>query len=154
MYMCQPIWLLGHTSNKLPFDLKSIGHKSEPHLLKISFNLLLAQCLCQWSSHILCGVDSLHLNELLEIFMNKMESSLNVIWLLVRPQFLNKCYDTIVVAEKWNDIWWHYTQFCNKLFEPESFISSLRYDDVLCLHDGICNDRLFGTLLTNRTIIT
>ena len=41
-YKCQPIWLLGHTSNKLPLDLKSIGYKSNSHLLKMGFSLLLA----------------------------------------------------------------------------------------------------------------
>ena len=33
--MCQPYWLLGHTSNNLSLGPKSIGHKSKSHLLKI-----------------------------------------------------------------------------------------------------------------------
>ena len=42
--MCQPtIDFLGHTSNKLPLDLKLIGHTPKIHLLKVSFDLLLAE---------------------------------------------------------------------------------------------------------------
>ena len=41
--MCRPtIGILGHKSNKFPLDLKPIGYKSKPHLLKMFFSLLLA----------------------------------------------------------------------------------------------------------------
>ena len=39
--MCQPDWLLGHTSNNLPLALKPISHKPKPHLLKMCFSFLL-----------------------------------------------------------------------------------------------------------------
>ena len=42
--MCQSIIdFLGHTSNKLPLDFKPIGHIPKTHLLKVSFDLLLAK---------------------------------------------------------------------------------------------------------------
>ena len=41
LIMCQPDWLLGHTSNNLPLALKPISHISKPHLLKVGFSLLL-----------------------------------------------------------------------------------------------------------------
>ena len=60
-----------YISNKLPLDLKSIGHVPKPHLFKVNFSLLLAQWLGQWVSHILYGINFLHLDEFfLEIFMN------------------------------------------------------------------------------------
>ena len=105
VYMCQSIQFLRHTYNNHPLDLKPIDHKPKSHLLKVSFSFLLAQQLGQRVSHILYGVNSSHLDELLlEIFMNKMESSLNMLELLVRPWFPSKRYGTIVVVEEWNDI--------------------------------------------------
>ena len=62
-YKCQPILASrAHISNNLPLVLKPIGYKSKSHLLKVGFDLLLAQRLCKWVCHIICGVDSLDLD--------------------------------------------------------------------------------------------
>ena len=67
-------WLLGHTSNKLPLALRLIGHIPKSHLLKVSLSLLLAKRLCLWICHILYGVNSLHLDELLlDVFIYDVE---------------------------------------------------------------------------------
>ena len=88
--MCQPNWLLGHTSNNLPLALKSISHIPKPHLLKMGFSLLLAQRLRQWVNHIIPGVDSLHLDvSFLEIITDEVESSLNVLRFLMRSRLLS-----------------------------------------------------------------
>ena len=60
--MCQPYWLLGHTSNNLPLGLKSIGHKSKSHIFKVDFYFWLAQLFSQRVYHVICGVYSLHLD--------------------------------------------------------------------------------------------
>ena len=84
--MCQPIWHLGHTSNKLPFDLMPIGYISKSHLLKMGFDLLLAQWLSQRVCYIVCGVDSFDLDiTFFEVIMDQMKSPLDVLGLLVRP---------------------------------------------------------------------
>ena len=89
-YKYQPIWLLGHTSNKLPLDLKPIGYKSKSHLLKVGFNLLLAQWLCQQVNCIIYSVDSLDLDVfLLEVITGEVISPLDVLEFLVRPQLLS-----------------------------------------------------------------
>ena len=88
--MCQSIWHLGHTSNKLPFDLMPIGYISKSHLLKVGFDLLLAQWLSQRVCHIICRVDSLDLDiTLFKVITDQMESPLDVLGLLVRPWFLS-----------------------------------------------------------------
>ena len=88
--MCQPIWHLGHTSNKLPLDLMPIGYISKSHLLKVGFDLLLVQWLSQWVYHIICGVDSLELNiTFFEVIMDQMESPLDMLGLLMRPWLLS-----------------------------------------------------------------
>ena len=67
-----------------------IGHISKSHLLKVGFDLLLAQWLSQWVCHIVCGVDSLDLDiTLFEVIMDQMKSSLDVLELLVRPWLLS-----------------------------------------------------------------
>ena len=75
-YKCQPILASRiHISNKLPLDLKSIGYKSKSHLLKVGFNLLLAQRLCEWIYRIVYGVDSLDLDIILfEVIVDKVVS--------------------------------------------------------------------------------
>ena len=105
--MCQPtIDFLGHTSNKLSLDLKPIGRKPKTHLFKVSFSLLLAERLCQWIRYVLCGVNSLHLDELLlKIFTYNMETSFNMLGLLVRPGLLSKGYGTVVVVVQCNGIY-------------------------------------------------
>ena len=60
--MCQPYWLIGHTSNNLPLGLKLIGQKSKSHLYKVDFHFWLAQLLSQWVCHVICGVYSSHLD--------------------------------------------------------------------------------------------
>ena len=60
--MCQPYWLLGHTSNNLPLRLKLINHKSKSHLLKVDFHFRLAQLLCQWIYYVVYGVYSSYLD--------------------------------------------------------------------------------------------
>lgn len=99
-YKCQPILASrAHISNNLPLVLKPIGYKSKSHLLKVGFDLLLAQWLCQWVCHIICGVDSLDLNvTFLKVIADEMISPLNVLGLLVRPRLLSKGYGAIVVA--------------------------------------------------------
>ena len=88
--MYQPIWHLRHTSNKLPLDLMPIGYISKSHLLKVGFDLLLAQWLSQWVYHIVCGVDSLDLDiTLFEVITDQMESSLDMLGLLVRSWLLS-----------------------------------------------------------------
>ena len=97
--------LLGHTSNKLPLTLKPIGHKSNSHLLKVNFGLLLAERFCQWICYILYGVYSLHLDELLlKIFAYDVEPPLYVLELLVRPWLLSEGYEVVIVAVQHNDI--------------------------------------------------
>ena len=96
---------LGYKSNKLSLDLKSIDHIPKIHLLKISFDLLLAERFGQQVCHIQCRVDSLHLNELLlEVFAYDMKPSLYVLGLLVRLEFLSESYGIVVVAVQCNDI--------------------------------------------------
>ena len=98
-------YLLGHKSNKLPLDLKSIGHIPKTYLLKVSFDLLLTGRLGQWVCHIQHGVESLHLDELLlEVFACDMKSSLYMLGLLVRPWLLSKGYGVVVVAVQYNGI--------------------------------------------------
>ena len=88
--MCQPYWLLGHTSNNLPLLLKPISHMPKPHLLKMGFSLLLAKWLSEWVYHILHGVYSLYLDIfLLEVVAYKVEPPLNVLGLLMRPRLLS-----------------------------------------------------------------
>ena len=86
-YKCQPILASrAHISNNLPLVLKPIGYKSKSHLLKVGFDLLLAQWLCKWIHHIICGVDSLDLDvTLLEVIVDEVVSPLNVLGFLVRP---------------------------------------------------------------------
>ena len=60
--MCQSYWLLGHTSNNLPFGLKQIGHKFKSHLLKADFYFWLAQLLSQWVCHVVCRIYSSYLD--------------------------------------------------------------------------------------------
>ena len=75
-YKCQPILASrAHISNNLPLVLKPIGYKSKSHLLKVGFDLLLAQRLCKWVCHIICGVDSLDLNvTFLKVIADEMVS--------------------------------------------------------------------------------
>ena len=78
-------WFLGHSSNKLSLDLKSIGHIPKTHLLKMSFDLLPIERLGQRVHHIQPGVNSLHLDELLlEVFAyimwNHRSMCLNFWW--------------------------------------------------------------------------
>ena len=88
--MCQPICHLGHTSNKLPLDLMPIGYIFKSHLLKVGFDLLLAQWLSQWVCHIIYGVDSLDLDiTLFEVITDQMKLPLDVLGLLVRPWLLS-----------------------------------------------------------------
>ena len=71
----------------------------------MSFGLLLAERLDQWVCHIQCGVNSLHLNELLfKVFMYDVKSSLYVLELLVRPWLLSEGYEVVIVAVQHNDI--------------------------------------------------
>ena len=98
-------WLLGHKSNKLPHDLKSIGHILKTNLLKVRFGLLLAERLGQRIHHILDGVDSLFLDELLlRVFAYDVKPPFYMLGLLVRPRLFSKGYSTIVVAVQCNDI--------------------------------------------------
>ena len=89
-YKCQPILTSrAHISNNLPLVLKPIGYKSKSHLLKVGFDLLLAQRLCKWVYHIIYGVDSLDLDiTLLEVIVDEVVSPLNMLGFLVRPQLL------------------------------------------------------------------
>ena len=88
--MCQPIWHLGHTSNKLSLDLMPIVYISKSHLLKVGFDLLLAQWLSQRVCHIIYGVDSLDLDITpFEIIMDQMESLPDMLELLVRSWLLS-----------------------------------------------------------------
>ena len=69
------------------------------HLLKVDFVLLLAQRLCKWVCHIVCGVDSLDLDvTLIEVIADKVVSPFNVLGFLMRPRLLSKGYGAIVVA--------------------------------------------------------
>ena len=92
-------WLLEHVSNILSLDLKPIGHVPKIHLLKMSFDLLLAERLGRWVRHVLCGVNSLHFDELLlEVFMYDMESSFYMLGLLMRSGLPSEGYGAIVVT--------------------------------------------------------
>ena len=78
--MCRLYWLIGHTSNNLLLRLKSIGHKSKSHLLKMDFYFWLAQLLSQRICHIIRGVYSSHLDMFLfEIVIYDVISSLDVL---------------------------------------------------------------------------
>ena len=67
-----------------------IGYISKSHLLKVGFDLLLAQWLSQRVCHIVCGVDSLDLDIIFfEVITDQMESPLDVLGLLVRPWLLS-----------------------------------------------------------------
>ena len=105
-YKCQPILASrAHISNNLPLVLKPIGYKSKSHLLKVGFDLLLAQRLCKQVCHIIYGVDSLDLDiTLLEVIVDKVVSLLNVLEFLVRPRLLSKGYGAIIVAVQRNGI--------------------------------------------------
>ena len=86
-------------SNKLPLDLKSIGHILKIHLLKVSFDLLLVERLGQWIHHLLCGVDSLHLDELLlKVFAYDVKPPLHMLELLVRLGLLSEGYGIIIIT--------------------------------------------------------
>ena len=99
-YKCQPILASrAHISNNLPLILKPIGYKSKSHLLKVGFDLLLAQQLCEWVNRIICGVNSLDLDViLLEVIADEVVSPLDVLGFLMRPQLLSKGYGTIIVV--------------------------------------------------------
>ena len=88
-YKCQPILASrAHISNKLPLDLKPIGYKSKSHLLKVGFDLLLAQRLCKWVYRIVCGVDSIDLDvTLLEVIADEVVSPLNVLGFLIGSNY-------------------------------------------------------------------
>ena len=80
--MCQPYWLLEHTSNNLPLGLKPIDHKSKCHLLKVDFHFRLAQLPSQQVCHVVYGVYSSHLDMFLfEIVTYVVISPLDVLWL-------------------------------------------------------------------------
>ena len=67
-----------------------IGYISKSHLLKVGFNLLLAQWLSQWVCHIVCGVHSLDLDiTLFKVITDQMKSLLDVLGLLVRSWLLS-----------------------------------------------------------------
>ena len=103
-------WLLGHKSNKLPLDLKPLGHIPKTHLLKMSFDLLLAERLGQWVRHILCEVDFLYLDKLfLEIVAYDVEPPLYMLGLLVRHKLLSEGYSTMVITVQCNGIQWYHT---------------------------------------------
>ena len=75
------------------------------HLFKVSFDLLLIEKLDQQICHILYGVNSLYLEELLfEIFTYDVKSSLYMLRFLVRPGLLSEGYGTIVIAVQCNSI--------------------------------------------------
>ena len=98
-------WLVGQKSNKLPLDLKPIGHIPKTHLFKVSFDLLLAGRLSQWVQHIQHEVDSLPLDKLLlEVFTYDVKLSLYMLGLLVRPELLSESYGTVIVAVQCNGI--------------------------------------------------
>ena len=78
--MCQPYWLLGHTSNNLSLGLKSIGHKSKSHLFKVDFYFWLAQLLNQQICHVIHRVYSSYLDIfLIEVVTYDMIPSLDVL---------------------------------------------------------------------------
>ena len=55
--------------------------------------------------HILYGVDSLHLDELLlEVVAYNMEPPLYMLRLLMKSELLSEGYGTVVVAVQYNDI--------------------------------------------------
>ena len=59
-----------------------ISYISKSHLLKVGFDLLLAQWLSQQVCHFICGVDSLDLDiTLFEVITDQMESPLDVLGL-------------------------------------------------------------------------
>ena len=97
-------WLLEHKSNKLSLDLKSIGHISKIHLLKVSFDLLLTERLGQRVCHIQRRVDSLYLEELLKVFVHNVKPPLYVLRLLVRPELFSESYGVVVVTLQCNGI--------------------------------------------------
>ena len=69
------------------------------HLLKVSFDLLLAKRLDQWIHHVMCGVSSLHLDELFfEVFMYDVEPPLYMLGLLMRSGLLSEGYGAIAIA--------------------------------------------------------
>ena len=134
-------WLLRHTSNKLPLDLKLIGHIPKIDLLKVSFGLLLAKKLHQWIHHILHRVYSLYLDELLlEIVAYDIELSLYMLGLLMRLGLLSEGYGTVVVVVQCNDIRWHHIQLYNEPLIPTCFFSSFRVSNLFGFHDRISNE--------------
>ena len=98
-------WLLGYIFSKFLLDLKPIGHIPKIHLLKMSFNLLLAERLDQQIRYVMYGVNSLHLDKFfLKVFTYDVKPSLYMLRLMVRSGLLSKGYGTVIIIVQYNGI--------------------------------------------------
>ena len=82
-----------------------------------------------------------------------MEPPLDILWFLIRPQLLSKCYGSIVIAIKWYDIRCHNPKLRDEFLKPEFFFCSIQNSNIFSFCGRIHYDGLLGTLLVDCATI-